>query len=80
MRTLMCHAEDCAASIEDRVRQMSKLLFVASILHWPPEVCQIRSFIADETPESVVYYALSSSSSAFASLRSAVSKPSVNRP
>jgi hypothetical protein len=42
--------------------------------------CQIRTFIPDEVLKSVVYDALSSSSSAFASLRSAVSKPSVNRP
>ena len=41
---------------------------------------QFRTFIADEIPKSVVDYALSSSSSAFASLRSAVSKPSVNQP
>ena len=60
---------------------MSKLPFVAPpFLHWPAEVCQIRAFIADEIPKSVVDYTLSSSSTAFASLRSAVSKPSVNRP
>jgi hypothetical protein len=42
-------------------------------------LCQIRTFTADEA-NSVVCYALSASSSAFASLRSGVSKPSVNQP
>ena len=63
------------------MRRVSKLPFVAPLfVYWSAEVCQIWSFIADETPERAVDYALSSSSSAFASLRSAVSKPSVNRP
>ena len=46
------------------------------------ETCQIRTFAADEVvmAKSVVGYALSVSSSAFASLRSGVSKPSVNQP
>ena len=63
------------------MRRVSKLPFVAPLfVCWPAEVCQIRTFIADEILKSVVDYGLSSSSSAFASLRSAVSKPSVNRP
>ena len=66
------------------MRRVSKLPFVAPLfVYWSAEVCQIWRFIADvtdETPERAVDYALSSSSSAFASLRSAVSKPSVNRP
>jgi hypothetical protein len=52
-------------SIEDRACRASKLPFVVPpFLHWSAEVRQIRSFIADETPECVVHYASSSSSSA----------------
>ena len=62
-------------------RRVSKLPFVSPpFLHRSAEVCEIRSFITDEVAKGLVDYTLSSSSSAFASLRSAVSKPSVNRP
>jgi hypothetical protein len=42
--------------------------------------CQFRTFIAREIAKCELDYALSSSSSVFASLRSAVPKPSVNQP
>jgi hypothetical protein len=47
-----------------------------------PGLCQIQTFSADEIvmAKGVVGYASSASSSAFASLRSDVSKPSVNQP
>jgi hypothetical protein len=64
-RPLRTHNAAIRRSIEDRACRASKLPFVVPpFLHWSAEVRQIRSFIADETPECVVDYGSSSSSSA----------------
>jgi hypothetical protein len=57
-----------------------KLSFISRL--YLPEVCHIRTFTANVAMRAkpVVNYASSSSSSAFASFRSGVPKPSVNQP
>ena len=53
---------------------------IIGFLYWSAEAWQIQIFIADAIANTVVGYASSALSSAFASLRSCVSNPSVNQP